>query len=345
LKSKTYIIAEIGVNHNGDTALAKEMVTAAKRAGADAVKFQTFSAERLASAHTPKVAYQKRTTGTEDSHQAMLAKLELSESQHVELKAYCDSLDIDFLSTPYDVQSARFLYESLGLTTFKVASADIVDLPLHKYLAEHATWSIVSTGMASLGEIERALACYRDVKNGNQAKVTLLQCVSNYPCGDESLNLATLQTLKTAFQVDVGYSDHAIGNVAAIMAVALGGCVLEKHFTLDKDLPGPDHQASIDEAELASFVTDIRRAEQMIGTGIKMPQPEELEMRSVSRKSIFMTRAVAKGECLTEGHFTLKRPGTGLAPYILEEAVGSYAARDLNAGDMLRPGDFCYELN
>lgn len=334
-----YIIAEIGVNHNGDTDLAMKMVDAAKKAGADAVKFQTFSAQRLASQSTPKVKYQIRTTGESQSHKQMLQDLELSEEQHILLKKHCDSLKIDFLSTPYDVESARFLREELNVLTFKTASADIVDLPLHKYIAENADWAIVSTGMATLGEVEEAVSIYE----GSKSMLTLLHCVSNYPCSDSSLNMLSMGTLQKCFNVPVGYSDHSVGSVAAISSVALGGTVIEKHFTLDKSLPGPDHQASIEPGELLSLVTDIRRVENMLGSSIKKPQLEELEMASVSRKSVFLKRDISAGEKISFADLTCKRPGTGLAPKYLEIAEGSFATKDLKADDLLEFGDFRVE--
>ena len=230
---KCFLIAEIGVNHNGDIELAKEMIDAARESGADAVKFQTFKAERLVSHGTPKVEYQQSTTSPDESHYNMIKSLELSEDDHFILKQYCDSRSIQFLSTPYDIVSARFLHEELNVEIFKTASADLVDHPLHEYIALSGKPSIVSVGMASMGEVEETLNIYRNAKH---LDVILLHCVSNYPCTDYSLNLNVLKTLEQAFQFPIGYSDHSVGYEAAILSIGLNAKIIEKHFTLDKSL-------------------------------------------------------------------------------------------------------------
>jgi len=327
-----YLIAEIGVNHNGDMELAKKMISSAKEAGADAVKFQTFSAEKLVSRGTPKVRYQENITGDKESHYEMIHRLELSKEDHFLLKAFSEDLGIDFLSTPYDLESARFLNEELDVEFFKTASADIVDLPLHEYIASTGKPSVVSVGMASLGEIEMVTNLYRNQDNEN---VILLHCVSNYPCNDSSLNLSVMKTLSQAFQLPVGYSDHSIGTEAAVLSIALEGKMVEKHFTLDTRLVGPDHQASSTPEEFTRLVKAIRRAEAMMGKAVKKCQDEEKQMLQVSRKSICMARDVVAGSEILEQDIMLKRPGTGLPVNFMSWIVGRKASRNLNKDDVL----------
>ncbi|MCG6167598.1 N-acetylneuraminate synthase [Leptospira sp. FAT2] len=339
-RQRSYIIAEIGVNHNGDLKLAKDLILKAKEGGADAVKFQTFVAENLASHGTPKVAYQKRLTEERESHIEMLKKLELKKEYYPELMSLCDQFGIDFLSTPYDVESAVFL-KSLGIRVFKTASADIVDMNLHKYLASTRDIVIISTGMASLGEIEEVLDIYR--KAGNE-RLILLHCVANYPCSDSSLNLRVLDTLKTAFGYIVGFSDHSEGIVASILSLGFGARVFEKHFTIDKNLPGPDHKASMDPGELKEYVNSIRRAERMLGSFEKICQEEEREMASVSRKSIVVNHNIAKGDIFAEENLTLKRPGSGIKPNQIFNILGKKASRDLERDHILRLADIEFDV-
>lgn len=332
------IIAEIGVNHAGSVKLAKQMIDAAKDIGADAVKFQTFSADRLVSQYTPKVQYQKSTTNQNESHYEMIKSLEFKFEDHFPVIDYCKQKNIEFISTPYDIQSAEFLV-SAGVRVFKIASADIVDLSLNRYVAENASEAIISTGMATLGEIETVVDIYRK----NNCNFSLLHCVSNYPCEYASLNLQAMNVLRHAFQCDVGYSDHAVGNIPAIISVALGAKIIEKHFTLDKNMEGPDHKASSDVAEFKELVDSIRTAELALGSPIKQIQEEEKEMRLVSRKSLFLSRVVKKGEALSAQDFELKRPGTGLVESRLIDVIGKKSTRELKSGEMLQFGDFSFE--
>ncbi|MDP3517066.1 MAG: N-acetylneuraminate synthase [Pseudohongiella sp.] len=335
--NKCYLIAEIGVNHNGDITLAKEMIRAAKTSGADAVKFQTFKAERLVSEGTPKVNYQKSTTSPDESHYEMIRKLELSEQDHIILKEFCDEVGIEFMSTPYDIESARFLHEIIGVKLFKTASADVVDLPLQRYIASTGKPSVVSVGMATLAEVESVCEIYKHEQNSN---LVLLHCVSNYPCADESLNLRVMDTLRQAFQVSVGYSDHSNGCVAAVLSIAYGACVIEKHFTLDKSLAGPDHLASSTPEEFAFLAESIRRAEVMLGSSVKACQPEEQQMALVSRKSIVLGKSVNSGETIEEGDLVLKRPGSGLLSSELTKVIGRKATKNLSKNHRLMLGDF-----
>ncbi len=332
------IIAEIGVNHSGSVELAKKMIDAAKLSGADAVKFQTFSAEKLVSQGTPKVKYQESTTNSDESHYEMIKSLEFSYDNHLPVLEYCNKNGIEFISTPYDVESARFL-TSIGVKVFKVASADIVDLSLNEYIARNSDEAIVSTGMATLGEIEEVVEIYRLFN----CKFTLLHCVSNYPCAYESLNLNAMRTLKAAFQCNVGYSDHAVGPIPAVASVAMGATVVEKHFTLDKEMEGPDHKASSDPKEFAELVSAIRVAEKSLGSSIKSVQEEEKQMRLVSRKSLFLKNNVEIGHVFCKEDFELKRPGTGLNEAYLKKVIGTKATKILHKGKKIAFGDFCVE--
>jgi len=336
MNNKIFLIAEIGVNHNGDMQLARRMIAAAKSSGADAVKFQTFTAEALVSQGTPKVRYQESTTSPSESHYEMIEKLELKRKDHFLLKSYCDKVGIEFLSTPYDVNSAKFLHEELDVRLFKTASADIVDLPLHQYIASTGKHSLVSVGMATLGEIEDVVDIYRSPGSQNP---TLLHCVSNYPCADESLNLNVMMTLKNAFQLQVGYSDHSIGCEAAVLSVALGAKIIEKHFTLDRNLAGPDHMASSTPQEFAELNIAVRRAEKMLGSPVKRCQDEEKQMSSVSRKSITLGCDLRAGDRLDRNNLVLRRPGTGLSAKELEKVIGMKVKSDLSAGHQLALSD------
>jgi N,N'-diacetyllegionaminate synthase len=332
---QSFIIAEIGVNHNGDVALAKKLVEAAKTAGADAVKFQTFKAAALVSPSTPKVHYQLNTTSVDETHYEMLKRLELSKQAHIDLFAYCQKLKIEFISTPYDIQSAGFLIE-LGVRFFKTASADLVDLPLQRFIAATGKPGIIATGMATLGEVELVVNIYSEEGNSN---VVLLHAVSNYPCSDESLNLRVMSTLAKAFSIPVGFSDHSEGFLGAVLSIAMGAKVIEKHFTLDKSMPGPDHKASSTPLEFAELVRNVRRAEQMLGSTRKICQPEEREMAMVSRKSLTLARDIKTGETLKDEDVQLMRPGSGIDASHLSRFVGQQLRIKLNAGHQLRWSD------
>jgi sialic acid synthase SpsE len=312
---QSLIIAEIGVNHNGDMGLAKKLILAAKESGADAVKFQTFVASKLVSPGTPKVEYQLKSSGEGETHFQMLQRLELTKHSHIELAAYCDELGIEFLSTPYDIESAAFLLE-MNVRYIKTASADIVDLPLQRFIAKSGKPAIIATGMASLGEIERVVNIYSQFGNPD---LVLLHAVSNYPCSDASLNLRTIKTIANAFSLPIGFSDHSIGEMGAILSVALGAKVIEKHFTLDKFMNGPDHLASSTPDEFKKLVSSIRRAEIMLGSSQKMRQLEERQMAAVSRKSLTLNRSMKAGEVLSNSDIGLMRPGTGVEAIFLEK--------------------------
>ena len=305
------IIAEIGVNHNGDVELAKDMVNQAKACGADIVKFQTFSADCLAAISTPKVSYQLRTSDPNESHHAMLKKLELSRESHMVLKAFCDRVGIEFCSTPYSHEDAAFLSE-LGVSTFKVASADLIDRKLHEFIAGTGKDCLLAVGMATMEEIADTFELYED-RNARD-RVVLLHCVSAYPAEPSDVNIRVIETLREKFGCRIGFSDHTRGIECAIAAAALGVCVIEKHFTLDKRMPGPDHAASSTPDEFSSLVKAVRTIEQALGDGIKRICLSEEGMRTISRKSIVATRNLPVGRALTDGDVTFRRPGTGLSP-------------------------------
>jgi sialic acid synthase SpsE len=331
-----YIIAEIGVNHNGDMALAQKLILSAKKAGADAVKFQSYKTELLARGDTPKVDYQKSGVNINESHFDMLKKYELTYEDHKCLLSYCDQCEIDFISTPYDIESAKLL-NNLGVKIFKTASADLIDIMLHKFLAQTNKAVIIATGMSNLDEITQTVSLYRQVNNN---KITLLHCVSNYPCSDHSVNMRAMRTLEQAFQYPIGYSDHSLGSVAAVLSVAMGASVIEKHITLDKELPGPDHAASSDVEEFAEYVAAIRRAEQMLGSPEKKCQPEEEGMARVSRKSIAFANPKVIGDILNESDFSFIRPGTGIQANLLESVVGRRLLKNKKSHDFLEWSDF-----
>lgn len=334
--SRNLIIAEIGVNHNGDMQLARRMIEEAKKAGADAVKFQTYSADKLVSPKTPKVPYQESTALKHESHYEMIKRLELPYGEHAPLKLYCEQLGIRFLSTPYDIESANFLL-NLGVDFFKTASADIVDIPLHNYIASTKKPVLISVGMATLGEIEKVISVYHHFSSKH---IALLHCVSNYPCSDASLNMRVMNTLQQTFQLPVGYSDHSVGSEAGVLSVSLGGRIIEKHFTLDKSLPGPDHQASSTPQEFSALVRAVRRAEEMLGSPVKYCQEEEKEMARISRKSLHLATPIRAGQSLTLEHISMKRPGTGLPETMIDYLLGRVARRDLESGYQLQMIDF-----
>jgi len=310
MKIKTYIIAEIGVNHNNSFRIAKKLVNLAKKAGADAVKFQTFSAENLSQQHTPKVFYQKKNSiNKKETHFDMLKKLEFSRKNHIKIFNYCKKKKIDFISTPYDVDSAIFLNQ-LNVKCFKVASADLIDHKLHNYLSRTNKKIIISTGMSTMKEISETLKIYKNKKKINN--ITLMHCISSYPCKDYSLNLLNIKTLADKFNLKVGFSDHSLGFMAAGLSIALGARVIEKHLTISNKMKGPDHKASLNGENFIKYIKYIRNAESILGSYIKKIQPEELEMKKVSRKSLYYGRDLNKGSILTEDDIKPLRPPYGV---------------------------------
>ena len=328
-----FIVAEAGVNHNGDLKTARQLVDVAVEAGADAVKFQTFKAERLATPSAPKALYQLQGTDKSESQLKMLQSLELSEEAHRELSAYCRKQGILFLSTPFDEASADLL-AGLGVPAFKISSGELTNLPFLRRVAGHGRPMIVSTGMSTLEEVESAV---RTIGEVNRRGLVLLHCISLYPADPSEANLRAMQTLSETFRLPVGYSDHTPGTTVSLAAVALGACVIEKHFTLDRDLPGPDHRASLEPEELKDLVQGIRTVEKALGHGRKEPFPREMETAAVARKSLVAARNIPAGSRLKEEFVTAKRPGTGLPPSWIGRVVGKEAARDIAEGTLLTP--------
>jgi N,N'-diacetyllegionaminate synthase len=321
---QVFIIAEAGVNHNGSLDLALRLADAAKASGADAVKFQTFRADLIATRSAHKAPYQERTTAHAESQFEMLQRLELDAAAHRRLIDHCRQIGIQFLSSPFDAQSADLL-ATMNVSLYKVPSGEITNLPFLKHLARKGRPLILSTGMSTLGEVEEAVNV---LKAAGASKLTLLHCVTEYPAPYAEVNLRAMHTLKSAFGLPVGYSDHTPGIDIAIAAVALGAEVIEKHLTLDRSLPGPDHAASLEPSELQQMVVAIRHVEAALGTGIKAPAPCELPNLLVARKSVVAARLLPAGHQLRIGDLDIKRPGNGLAPKLLPELIG----RTLRAG-------------
>ncbi|HLA44145.1 MAG TPA: N-acetylneuraminate synthase [Aggregatilineales bacterium] len=327
-----FVIAEAGVNHNGDMQMARRLIDAARDAGADAVKFQTFKTEKLVTVDAPRAEYQIKNTGTQDDSQfAMLKRLELDVDSHQELIAYCRERGILFLSSAFDEESADLLVK-LDTPAFKVGSGELTNLPFLAHMATYGKPMIVSTGMANLGEVEIALDAITDAGNPD---VILLHCLSSYPADPVEVNLRAMHTMQTAFDVPVGYSDHTMGNAVSLAAVAMGACIIEKHLTLDRSLPGPDHSASSEPEEFKKLVDDIRTIESAFGDGRKKPAPGELDTARVARKSLVAARDIATGEILTENMIAIKRPGNGLPPMLRPYLIGRMAKQAIPAGTLL----------
>jgi len=327
-----FIIAEAGVNHNGSVKSTKKLIDVAKDAEADAVKFQTFKAENVVIKNAEKAEYQK--TAKEESQYEMIKKLELTNEDFKELSDYTQKKGILFLSSPFDKESVDLLYE-LDVPAFKVGSGEITNFPLLKHIAKKEKPIILSTGMATLGEVEEALNVTR---NGGVEDVILLHCVSNYPARIEDVNLRAMETLKHAFKLPVGFSDHSLGITVPIAAVALGACVIEKHFTLDRNLPGPDHKASLEPDELKEMVKAIRDVEKALGNGIKKPTKEEDKIKKIARRSIVAKIDIPKGTIIAEDMLDVKRPGTGIEPKYIDMIVGKKAKIDIKKEDLITWG-------
>lgn len=332
--NRTYIIAEIGVNHDGSMKKAKELIEGAKHAGADAVKFQSFVAKDLANLSTPKVPYQLKGDNS-PTHQSMLEKLELTHSQQQELFAFSSRLEIDFMSTPYSKKEMLFLNE-LGVKSFKVASADIVDIPLHELAAKLGKHTFVSTGMASRAEIDEVIGIYKR----SNTPMTLLHCTSEYPTPSHHASMDRMKTLREMSNSKVGFSDHTTGNLAAIMAIAIGCAVIEKHITMCKTDPGPDHAASFDIEEFTKYCQLIRESESAIGTDKFLRTKDEELMALTSRKSLHLARDIKTGEIVNEDDFLLMRPGTGLYWSQKHTIIGKQALVDLKQLQLVRLEDF-----
>jgi N,N'-diacetyllegionaminate synthase len=335
-KNAPYFIAEIGVNHNGDIDLAKRMILAAKISKANAVKFQTFKAENLVSPQTPKALYQKRSTPAKQSHYEMIKSLELSEVMHYQIYKFCQKNRIDFISTPYGLNDAKFL-NKIGCQVFKTASADLVDLEMHDYLAKKKKIVLISVGMATIEEIKECIKIYKKHQNN---KFILLHCVSNYPCSHNSLNLKVITKLKSIFNCEVGFSDHSIGPEAAVLSYALGSKIIEKHFTINKKLKGPDQAASILPNEFLHMVNEVNKSKLILGTDQKKCQEEERLMSLVSRKCLTLKKDLPKNTILKKKDIQLKRPGTGLYYNKLKYILGKRLKKNLKKNYQPKIHDF-----
>lgn len=325
------IIAEAGVNHNGSFELAKKMVDAAKEAGVDYVKFQTFNPKKLVSKYAEKAEYQKETTGSDETQLQMLQKLTLTEDNFLSLRDYCREVGIGFISTPFDLDSIDFL-ETFDMDFWKVPSGEVTNLPYLEAIAKTKRKVVMSTGMCDMNEIQDAIEVLE--KNGT-TEITLLHCNTQYPTPYEHVNLNAMNSIKDALHKEVGYSDHTQGIEVPIAAVAMGATVIEKHFTLDKNMEGPDHKASLDPTELKQMVRAIRNIEKAIGNGLKEPSSSELANKGVARKSIVASRSIKQGEIFSEENLTTKRPGTGISPMKWYEVIGKAASRDFSEDEII----------
>ncbi|NLY45187.1 MAG: N-acetylneuraminate synthase [Tissierella sp.] len=326
-----YIIAEAGVNHNGSLDLAKKLVDKAKESGADCIKFQTFVSSNLVSKDASKAEYQKQITGSEESQYQMLRKLELSFEDFKVLNEYCKEKDIEFASTAFDLDSLEFLNQ-LDMPFWKIPSGEITNLPYLIKIASTKKTIIMSTGMSTLDEVRDAMRVLRD--NG-ASDIILLHCTTEYPAPYEEINLKAMATIGEEFDISVGYSDHTKGIEIPIAAVAMGASVIEKHFTLDRNMEGPDHKASLEPNELKAMIGAIRNVEKAIGHGIKQPSESEKKNISIVRKSIFAKTHIKKGEIFTEDNITVKRPGSGISPMRWFEVVGEQAIRDFREDELI----------
>lgn len=331
-----FVIAEVGVNHNGDLDLARRLIDVAARAGAEAVKFQTFFADELVTTTAAQADYQARNRGRDDSQYEMLRALELSEDDYRALKLYCDDKGIIFLSTPFSERAVDLLAD-IGVDGFKISSGDLTHLPLLRHIAGYGRPAILSTGMGTLGEIDEAVTA---MAGAGLDEVAILHCVSNYPADPAECNLRAMDTIRGAFGKPTGWSDHTLGNAVSVAAVARGAPLIEKHFTLDRTMPGPDHAASLEPEELNRFVQDLRDTRAALGTPVKRPTASERETAKVARRSVTLRRALPAGHVLEAGDLMMRRPGLGLSPARVTEILGRRLVRDLDAEHVLTSDDF-----
>jgi N,N'-diacetyllegionaminate synthase len=333
MTSGTLIIAEAGVNHNGDLELAKKLINVAAEAGADLVKFQTFTADRLVTSTAKKAAYQTQTTDNKESQHEMIRRLELTEDIHHELIAHCTVRNIGFFSTGFDIKSVDLLL-SLGQDHFKIPSGEITNLPYLRHIGQLGRPVILSTGMSTMDEIGSAL---RILENSGTPKksITVLHCTTEYPTPMPEVNLRAMITIRDKFEVRVGYSDHTLGIEVAIAAVAMGATVIEKHFTLDRNLPGPDHKASLEPKELKAMIAAIRNIEIALGDGVKRLTPSEARNKPAARKSLVANQAIKAGQAFSAQNLTAKRPGTGVSPMRWDEVMDRNAPRDFVADELI----------
>ncbi len=333
MTKRILIIAEAGVNHNGDILMAKQLIDAAVKAGADIVKFQTFNADRQVTRAAKKANYQSEITDSKETQYEMLRRLELNEAMHRELIEHCKTYNIAFLSTGFDIESVDLLH-GLGQDCFKIPSGEITNLPYLRHIGQLGKPIILSTGMSTMSDIEAAIDVLEQAGTP-RTKITVLHCTTEYPTPMNEVNLRAMQSIKSAFGVAVGYSDHTVGIEVAVAAVAMGAVVIEKHFTLDRNLPGPDHQASLEPRELKQMITAIRNIDLALGNGIKVPTSSEAKNKSVARKSLIAKCEIKAGEVFTAENIAVKRPGTGISPMRWDEIIGRYAHRNFKADELI----------
>jgi len=333
-KKRVVIIAEAGVNHNGNINLAKKLIDIAADAGADYVKFQTFKASMLATQQSPKANYQNETTGKKQTQFQILKNLELTDEMHIKIIKHCKKRKISFFSTAFDIQSLNYL-KKLGLNFFKIPSGEINNFPYLQRVACFRKPVILSTGMATMDEIKQALNIL-EKKGISRKNITILHCNTEYPTPLDNVNLKAMCNIRKKFGAAVGYSDHTLGTDVAIAAVALGASVIEKHFTLDRKLPGPDHKASLLPAELKRMIRSIRNIEKALGDGIKQPSPSELKNIPIVRKSIVATKKIKAGELFTEKNIGTKRPGTGISPMLWKKVIGQTASKNFEIDELIK---------
>ena len=331
--TRTLVIAEAGVNHNGDTSLALALVDAAHAAGADIVKFQTYSAERLVTRSGAKANYQVNSMHPDETQFEMLKQLELSLEDHQRIAGHCREMGIEFLSTGFDIESIDLLV-TLGVDLVKVPSGELTNLPMLRHIGALKCQTIISTGMADLSEVQAAIAVLEDA-GLSKSNMTVLHCTTQYPTPMVDVNLRAMNAMRDLLGVKVGYSDHTLGIEVAIAAVALGAVVVEKHFTLDRAMEGPDHKASLEPGELREMITGIRNIEVALGSRMKAPTTSEIAMRAVARKSIVARVPIQSGALLSSENLTVKRPGTGISPMAWDEVIGTLAVRDFDTDEML----------
>ena len=328
-----FIVAEAGVNHNGDIKIAKKLIDAAKEAGADAVKFQTFKAEKLVTKDTDMAEYQKENIGRMETQFDMLKKLELEEDDFFELKKYCDKKGIIFLSTPHSNEWSVDLLEKLGVEAYKIGSGDLTNIPFLEYAAKIGKPIIISTGMANMEEVKEAV---ETIKNTGNDKIVVLHCTTDYPCDLNDVNLRAMEKMRRELGALVGYSDHTVGITTPIAAVSLGAVLIEKHFTLDRNMEGPDHKASIEPHELKRMVEEIRKIEKVMGNWEKKPTAKEIEIIKLMRKSLVSTRKLKRGDVIRREDVVIKRPGTGIEPKYLNDVIGKRVKKDIEKDDVIK---------
>ena len=333
MNNEVFIIAEAGVNHNGDLEIAKALIDVASESGADAVKFQSFLADDLSTDYADQAIYQARNTGKKESQKEMLKRIELKRDDHQTLIDYCELKNIEFMSSPFDIGSAKFL-SKIGIKRFKIPSGEITNKPFLQEIAKHNIPTILSTGMANMLEVENAVKILKDAGLDHE-NISVLQCTTDYPAKMTEANLLSIKKFHDDLELRVGYSDHTIGDFCAVVAVSIGASIIEKHFTLDKEMDGPDHKASLEPSELKAYIKKIREVKSVLGEYKKEPSASEIKNKDIVRKSIVARKKILKGEMIEESKLAFKRPGNGISPMDFENVVGTLAIKDFEADEQI----------